>query len=156
MKRILITGSREYRDLTEASAALARVLQYLDLAPHEAVLVHGAAQGADTVLATAASAMGMGTEAHPAQWSFHEGCSCKDHSKRCGFAGFRRNTYMLSLGADFCLGFPLHPEQLPLGTPTKNTSRGTWNMLRSAASAGVPTYFVRHENGRRALHQVIP
>lgn len=155
MKRILMTGSREYRDASEATDALARVLTALHVSSSEAVLVHGAAPGADTVLAGAVAALGMVTEAHPAQWGVHEGCSCRDHSGRCGFAGFRRNAHMLSLGADFCLGFPLHPEKLPPGAPTKNTSRGTWNMLRKAANAGVPTYAVQHVDGQRVLRPVL-
>lgn len=154
--RILITGSRDYVDGDESRDALVAVLKMLAISPAEAVLVHGAAKGADTVCAAAATGLGMVTEAHPAQWDVHEGCSCRDHSGRCGFAGFRRNAHMLSRGANVCLGFPLHPEKLPPGSPAKNTSRGTWNMIRAAANAGVPTFAVLHVGGQRVLRRVTP
>ena len=153
MTRVLITGFRDFTDYGLARDALNAAVQMIG-AVDEVTVVHGAAKGADTVLAGVASGLGFQVEPHPAQWSVHEGCWCHDLSRRCGFAGPRRNAYMLSLGADLCLGFPLHPEHLPRGADRKNTSRGTWDMLNRAAAAGVPTFYVWiDDNGGRVLRR---
>ena len=146
MTRVLITGSRDYADRQTASDTLGAALALFhdpagaaaaaSAAQH--VVVHGAARGADLLLAGVAKEHGCLAEAHPARWDEHGGCWCKDLSGRCGYAGHRRNQEMLDLGADVVLAFPMHPRRLPAGVSTKNTSRGTWNMVEKAMSANVP------------------
>lgn len=142
--RVLMTGSRDYADEATAADALQAGLALLGAPAARAVLVHGAARGADTVLAQAAERIGMRTEAHPAQWSVHGGCWCRDTSRgtRCNYAGHRRNDRMLASGADLCLSFPTHPLELAPGEPRQGTSRGTWDMTQKAEAAGVPTLVV--------------
>lgn len=148
MTRVLITGSRDYADRQTASDALAAALGLFRPAAsslgllEKPIVVHGAARGADLLLAGLATEHGAVAEAHPALWDVHGGCWCKDRSGRCGYAGHRRNEEMLRLGADVVLAFPMHPQRLPAGASTKNTSRGTWNMIASAGKAGVPVLVV--------------
>lgn len=87
MKRILITGSRDWTDVDPIRAAL------LEHGP--GVVVHGAARGADTIAGEIAASLGWLVEAHPADWG---------HGRS---AGVRRNQAMVDLGADVCLAFPL-------------------------------------------------
>lgn len=150
MTRVLITGSRDYADRQTASDALGAALALFHnptsatapVTTAQHVVVHGAARGADLLLAGVAKEHGCLAEAHPARWDEHGGCWCKDRSGRCGYAGHRRNQEMLDLGADVVLAFPVHPRKLPAGVSTKNTSRGTWNMVEKAMSAGVPVLVV--------------
>ena len=142
--RILMTGSRDYADEATAAEALQAALALLGVPASRAVLVHGGARGADAVLAQAAQQLSMGIEEHPAQWSVHGGCWCRDTSPgtRCGYAGHRRNDRMLASGADLCLSFPTHPLELAPGEPRQGTSRGTWDMTEKASAAGVPTLVI--------------
>lgn len=92
------------------------------------VLVSGACPtGADRIAEDFAEKVGLPIERHPAEWNKHENCWCRDHSKRCGFAGPRRNKEMVDLGADICVGF------------VKNNSRGATGTLKLAEEAGIPT-----------------
>ncbi len=115
--RVLVTGSRHWSDRD----AIERGLRSVGDEP-SAVLVHGAAPGADTIAAEVATAMGWDVEAHPADWDAHGKA-----------AGPRRNQEMVDAGADTCLAFPL-PE-----------SRGTWDCLRRAERAGIRVIVCRAE-----------
>lgn len=112
--RIIVTGSRGWSDLDVMVAAL--VDAWRDLGkPTRPVLVHGACRGADTMAAQLWRLWKWPTEPHPADWS------------RFGdLAGPRRNAAMVAGGADLCLAFP---------TPG---SRGTWDCVRRAETAGIP------------------
>lgn len=142
--RILMTGSRQWNSSETAQAVLVGAVALFDAGLRESTLVHGAAAGADTVVATAASGLGMQTEAHPAQWSTHtDACSPSCRSQQtCRVAGFRRNAEMITAGADVVLAFPAHGRELPAGADHKNTSRGTWDCTDRAAKAGLPTIVV--------------
>lgn len=89
-RRILVTGSRHWTDRQAIREALASVWH------PEAVLVHGAAPGADTLAAACWSHWGGRVEAWPARWRT-EGRA----------AGPLRNRRMVAAGADLCLAFPL-------------------------------------------------
>lgn len=142
--RILMTGSRDWTDATTATDALNASLALQGISARDAVLVHGAARGADTVLERAAAGIGMATEAHPAAWDVHtERCPDWDRRRdRCKLAGPRRNDEMIAGGADLCLAFPTHGLNLAPGEDPRNTSRGTWDCATKAKGAGIPTLVV--------------
>lgn len=77
-----------------------------------AVIVHGAARGADTIARLVAEDLGLATEAHPADW--------KKHGKA---AGPIRNQEMLDSGIDLVIAFP--------------GGNGTADMVKRARQAGV-------------------
>ena len=119
MKRLLVTGSRNLTGERAQSGmyhALNAMTALLDVDPHDITLIHGGARGADTLADRAGRQLGMRIEPHPADWQAHGRA-----------AGPIRNRQMVDLGADLCLGFPL------------GTSKGTWNCMRTAATAGIPT-----------------
>jgi hypothetical protein len=88
--RILITGSRTWTNHTRIREVLGRWwARYPD-----AVLVHGAARGADRIAAALWRGWGLPTEAHPADWNRHGKA-----------AGHVRNRQMVALGADVCVAF---------------------------------------------------
>ena len=108
-KRILVTGGRHF-DNPEL------VEQVLSTMPADAILVHGAARGADDLCATWWKAAGRVDEPHPADWTGP--CDpkfCKpdhrrkDHTGRrdfCPAAGVRRNEVMAQLGGHLLIAFP--------------------------------------------------
>lgn len=117
--RILITGWRDWPEqdkhiiwdrLNEYCAAIEQPVQF--------VLVHGQCPygGVDLWAEQWAIARGFRYEPHPAKWDqFGEA------------AGGIRNTEMVELGADVCLGFP------------GPNSRGTIDCMKKARRAGIPT-----------------
>jgi hypothetical protein len=109
--RILVTGSRDWTDRDTISVALRG---YYDR-NRTAVLVHGAARGADLIAAGIWYLLGGQLEAHEAKWRT-QGTA----------AGVIRNQEMVDAGADVCLAFPL------------GESRGTRDCMRRAAKAGIP------------------
>lgn len=117
--RVLVTGSREFSDYATVCHEIGGVLkrQIADGDRRRVVVVHGGARGADTLAERAARAFGMTAEPHPADWdAFGKG------------AGFRRNTEMVSLGADLCIAF------YKQGAGNK----GTDHCARLAERAGIP------------------
>ena len=106
--RVLITGSREWTDVATMCEEFCKL-------PDDTVIIHGGARGADTMADQMARGEHMRVEVFPADW--------KAHGKA---AGPLRNQQMLDEGKpDLVLAFP---------TPK---SRGTWDMVRRAKSAGV-------------------
>lgn len=124
--RILITGSRNYRDLAMVEEAISDHIRGHD--PRSVTIIHGDARGADTLAGTAARYYGLRVETHPADWN--------QHGKA---AGPIRNQQMVNLGADVCLAFPAFPA---------GGSRGTWDCVSRAKVAGIPTY-IYYEQGRQ-------
>lgn len=91
MKRLLITGSRDWKD----RYAIAEAISEVAVDPREWTLVSGACPtGADRICEEVAHSLGMTVEIHPADW--------KTHGKR---AGYIRNAEMVKRGADICLAF---------------------------------------------------
>lgn len=103
--RFAVTGGRDYADWAVIKAAL-------EEAPSTAVLVHGAARGADSLAAALWESFGRPTEAHPADWDRHGKA-----------AGPLRNQEMVDSGIDLLIAFP--------------GGRGTADMRRRAEAAGV-------------------
>lgn len=120
--RILITGSRDWDDVTAIGAALEQAV--IDAGPRPVLVVHGACpSGADRHADHYARWMrGKGcsidVEPHPADW---RPGGVFDRS-----AGFRRNAEMVTAGADVCLAF------------IRSGSRGASHTARLAEQARIP------------------
>lgn len=117
MKRILITGSRDWVDRNVIHRAVSEWVR--DNVPQNdvTILVHGdASRGADRMARDFARAMWwLQEEAHPADWE-----------SQGRAAGFIRNQTMVDLGADVCLAF------------IRNGSKGATHTAGQAAKAGIP------------------
>lgn len=112
-RRVLVTGSRSWRDLATIEAELRRA--WKDVGHGFPVLVSGACpHGADSMAEAVWEAQEMPVERHPADWD--------THGKR---AGFVRNSEMVNLGADICLAF------------IRNGSRGASMTADMAEKAGI-------------------
>lgn len=118
--RVLVTGSRDFDDVTTIGAALEQAL--IDAGPRPVLVVHGACpSGADWHADHYArwlrgKGCGIDVEQHPADWQQHGRA-----------AGFRRNAEMVNLGADACFAF------------IRNGSRGASHTAQLAEQAGIPT-----------------
>jgi len=115
--RVLVTGSREWRDKTPIYEALDELAARADV-----TVVHGACpRGADTWASLWARMDSRATnEPHPANWK-----------QRGASAGFIRNSAMVRLGADLCLAF------------IRNESNGATHCATEAERAGIPTVVFR-------------
>lgn len=111
--RILVTGSRRWTD----TKLIHEVLEPWFTSHPDAVLVHGAAVGADTIAKNIWVSFGGKVEPHRADWS-----------KYGKAAGPIRNREMVEAGADVCLAFML-PD-----------STGTADCVKRAKAAGIKTY----------------
>lgn len=118
MKRILITGSRDWEDDRVIGQWLSYYSHYLPK-PADLVVVHGACpSGADSMADLWASRLGLTVERHPAQW--------RQYGIYNPQAGKARNREMVLLGADLCLAF------------IRNGSRGATHCAALAEEAGIP------------------
>jgi hypothetical protein len=114
--RVLITGSRNFKDRDAMVAALEG---YDD----DTVIVHGGARGADRLAHDVAFAMGYSIALFSADWN--------KHGKA---AGPLRNQAMVDAGADVCLAFPLPG------------SKGTWDCVKRALRADIPVDVIKKED----------
>lgn len=135
MRRVLVTGSRDWSDLAAVWRAIAAEYTKGDI-----TVVHGdCPTGADHFahqwfsLDEDEGFSNFATEErHPADWerACDESCHHKPRTKNgkpyCPMAGHLRNQKMVDLGADVCLAFPL-PD-----------SRGTIDCIRRARAADIP------------------
>jgi glutathione S-transferase len=110
--RVIVTGSRSWRQPEAVHAALAFALG--ELGP--LTVVHGGCPtGADAAASAWSRRFGCELEVWPADW--------ERHGKA---AGPRRNAAMVAAGADLVLAFPL------------GASSGTRGTMRLAVAAGIP------------------
>jgi len=111
--RVLITGSRRWRDETAIWDALTELVRDTD--PSEVTVVHGGAVGVDRLADRGARELGMRREMHaPVRGD--------------GPDRFRvRNQRMVDLGADLCLAF------------ADSWASGTGMCARMARAAAIPT-----------------
>ena len=107
--RVIVCGGRDYTDVD----TIRERLKLLQAVSPDAVIIHGAAPGADATAGHVAGMLGFDVEAHPANW--------KKHGR---VAGPIRNQEMLDSGADLVIAFP--------------GGRGTQDMTSRAERAGVP------------------
>jgi hypothetical protein len=126
IKRILITGSRDWADMTLIMWALSWAWKsaFNAVDSSDMVLVSGACPtGADSMCAQIAHTWGWTIEQHPADWSLGK------------WAGPKRNQEMVDAGAEICLAF------------IRNNSRGATGTAAMAEAAGIPTVrFVINDN----------
>lgn len=120
--RILVTGSRDWRDKEIVRHALFQAWKSAGKPEHTVVVTGGCPTGADAMAEVLAEGFGFAVEVHKADWA-------TKHKA----AGPIRNKEMVDLGADICLGFVQ-------GT----NSRGTEGCLKMASQAGIP--IVAHRN----------
>jgi hypothetical protein len=135
--RILVTGSREWRDEQAVTNAILTAAIDFKAPLSHVVIVHGDYKtGADRIArAFAESHPLLHHEPHPADW--HR------FGKR---AGAMRNKEMVEAGAQVCLGFIC------------GTSTGTLMCLRMAREAGIPRRVMidHNELGRRSPQMMLP
>ncbi len=104
--RLLITGSRDWKDAELVRRSLLAVLAKWGCRPDQIVVVQGMAAGADRIARSLAIELGMRYEDHPVT---------REDWRRYGLrAGHRRNAVMVAAGARGCVAFPLADS---LGTP---------------------------------------
>lgn len=114
--RVIVTGSRRWK-----FPAAELIVERLEKLPRtDLMIVHGKAEGADEIAHLWAKRRLVKVEVFPAQWGKHG-----------PQAGIIRNQQMADSGADLLLAFPLE------------NSRGTWDMIRRAKSAGIPIEVIR-------------
>ncbi len=104
MTRVIVCGSRGWTDRD-------RIADRLFYLPPDAIVVHGAAKGADRIAAQEAEKLGLLVEPHPADWN--------TLGKK---AGSLRNREMAMLGADLCIAF------------WDGRSKGTLDMMNAASN----------------------
>jgi hypothetical protein len=126
--RILITGSRHFDNRALLTFELAFAIGESGAHRDEITVVHGGAQGADTMAAQVAEGYHCRTEEHRADWD------------RFGkSAGPRRNAELVALGADVCLAF-----LMPCAKPgcrqglDGHASHGASHCADIAEKAGIP------------------
>lgn len=129
MKRVLVTGSREWTDV----ATLERVLTEIAARWGQFVLIQGDnPNGADALAKAWAIRNGFPHEDVPADWEREcdEACAHRPRSRGgepyCPRGGHLRNQEMVDRGADLCVAFPLPG------------SRGTPDCVRRARDADIP------------------
>jgi hypothetical protein len=113
--RVLVCGSRDWRDANAIQRALIRVVRRVKPLGGRVVVIHGDARGADRIAAALARGIGLEVIAFPADWS--------THGRR---AGFLRNLEMLDQRPDLVIAFQ------------RNGSRGTQHTIDEARKRGIP------------------
>lgn len=122
--RIAVTGGRDYDNWDMVVHALRQM-------PDDAILVHGAASGADRLCAEWWDMQDRKAESHPADWTAECQATCQlghrrtrpDGSDYCPAEGHYRNQRMVDSGLDLLIAFP--------------GGRGTADMVRRCEAAGV-------------------
>lgn len=114
MRRVLVTGGRNWNNTDTIWCALDRELEELT-DEEELVVIHGGCPtGADELADQWAEDSGVAVNVFPADWDTYGKA-----------AGPIRNQQMVD-GADVCLAFPM------------GESRGTRDCMRRAKAAGIP------------------
>lgn len=128
MKRVMVTGSRDFTDRTKAREALVGLVEMYVPVGEDVELIHGddgneeATEGADRICASIAEELGWKAIPFRADWA-----------KYGKAAGPYRNGDMAQSKPKpaVCIAFPLPG------------SRGTWNAVAQARGAGIPVEIVR-------------
>lgn len=122
--RVLLTGSRTFRDHAPIHAALDELLA----AHPDMLLVHGGCRdGADAIGDRWAILRGVPRERHPAEWWRH-GRS----------AGPRRNAEMVERGAEVCAAFIAPCADVRCPQAGEHGSHGASGCVALAKAAGIP------------------
>lgn len=132
--RILVTGSRDWDDVTTIAAALEQTL--IDAGPRPVLVAHGACpNGADWHADHYArwlrgKGCNIDVEQHPANW--------RPGGKFDRGAGYKRNAAMVALGADVCLAFIAPCAQQTCRKAKPHGSHGATHCADAAERAGIP------------------
>lgn len=118
--RLLVTGSRQWRDVEAIRWALRKVGNKWGCRPDQIVVVQGMAAGADLIARRIAIELGMRYEDHPVTRA--------DWARYGNRAGHRRNAVMVAAGARGCVAFPL------------GASPGTRGAMKLCQAAGIPVW----------------
>lgn len=113
--RVIVAGSRDFRDYQLLSATLDRICQ-----DKQVIIVSGQARGADSLGERYAREHGLEIDPHPADWN--------QYGKS---AGFRRNEEMANC-ADMLVAF------------WDGHSRGTHHMITTASRHMLPIEIVKY------------
>jgi hypothetical protein len=97
MKRLLITGSRDWPDPDRVAFELGKALGELSKDMEPVIVVHGGAQGVDTLAGNLAQTYGFPVEVHKPEW--------RPYGIYNPQAGHQRNQRMVDRGVDLCLAF---------------------------------------------------
>lgn len=112
--RILVTGSRSMTNYAAVRDAIRGPAWHGAREGRQVIIVHGDAPGCDQLAKKAADEMGYEHEPHPWKEDGHPDPKA-------------RNTYMVELGADYCLAF------------ARSWYSGTGNCARTARKHGIRT-----------------
>ncbi len=136
MRRLLITGSREWTNRNAMLEALKSAHAELKGDMNgPVILVTGGAKGADKMAEEIWDAY-VGAE-------FIEQHLPKYDKYTQGQAPLKRNTYMVSLGADLCLAFPTRCKKTNcFKGDDRHLSHGTAYTIEKATLAGIDTRIV--------------
>lgn len=121
--RVIVTGSQTWagalaeRRIREVLETIQQIAYYTD---SPLTLVHGDAEGADTITDRWARRNDIAVETHPVDWT----------TGGRG-VGFFRNSHMANLGGDLCVAF------------LRDNSPGTTDMIAKAKAAGIFTMIIR-------------
>jgi hypothetical protein len=132
---VLVTGSRDWIDTAIIKKALHQVQE--DYPSYGYLLIHGCAEGADSMTATAAEAMGWGMKEFPvtaSEWVLHG-----------KIAGHLRNQRMVDQDPDLCLAFVMPCNKIGCTQMQAHISHGTDDCMRRARLAGVPVREYPHD-----------
>lgn len=126
--RVLVTGSRDWRDAQAVFTALDTVAAAANIIPPAITVIHGdCPTGADAHAKVWTARNFAHPEEHPANW--------REYGQS---AGFKRNVQMVESGVDLCLVF-VRPCRSEHCTITEvHGSHGTMHCARVARDANVP------------------
>lgn len=135
--RVIITGSRTWRDNELIRQAIRRVLD--DVTDRPIVWVHGACKvGADAAADCYLDYLGADIKRYPAEW------------RRLGKgAGFIRNAAMVEAGADLVLAFVAECAKPGCVEPRPHHSHGASHTVGLASAAGIPVRPYEQIGGHR-------
>lgn len=121
--RVIVTGDRHWYAPGLAERTVSRLVARYG---PNIVMRHGKCRGIDESFEEACEAVGVEHEPHDAE-KFGRWPSC----------GPKRNTHMVKLGAELCLG--VHRNLI--------ASRGTKDCMEKAIAAGIPTWLIKDDSG---------
>jgi hypothetical protein len=127
LMKVLVTGSRDWRNTSIIDAAVHQV--QVDYPAQKYELIYGCAAGADTLTKLAVQALG---------WSLQPFTVTPDDWHRLGpAAGHVRNQRMVDQDPDLCLAFVMPCSKIGCRRPQGHISHGTDDCMRRARLAGV-------------------
>lgn len=129
MKRLLVTGSRNWDEGYILSLRYGQALGYLHTPLDEIVTVHGGARGVDGFISSLAAFYRYPQEVHVAKW--------EEFGRR---AGMVRNQWMVDKGADLCIAFIAQCDQQGCDKPQPHGSHGATGCADLAEQAGIETW----------------